>query len=112
MKPIYLQVDDKLQLMIIPDSDAHVDGHPVLTYSYAIYKREQQRFDNEFIDTSRLLTPDKRNNPNYLGTLTFEYPGKLFTYAADGPGALSSAGVQELIEQLTHFRENPSLWSV
>lgn len=38
MQPIYLHVDNKLPLMIIPDSVAHIDGHPALTYTYVIYK--------------------------------------------------------------------------
>jgi hypothetical protein len=41
-----------------------MDGHPVLTYSYMLYKDGQE---------------------DYPGKLIFEQPGKLFSYEADGP---------------------------
>ena len=112
MQPIYLQIDNRLPLMIMPESDAHMDGHPVLTYSYAIYKDEPGDDDHHTIDTAALLAPDRKSNPNYMGVLTFEQPGRLFSYAADGPQELSGDEVQEVIEQITHYRENPALWRV
>jgi hypothetical protein len=33
MQPFYFEVDRHIHLMIVPESDAHMDGHPVLTYS-------------------------------------------------------------------------------
>jgi hypothetical protein len=38
MKPFNLKIAQSLNLIIIPDSDRHMDGHPVLNYSYSIYK--------------------------------------------------------------------------
>jgi hypothetical protein len=60
-----------------------MDGHPVLTYSYAIFK-DPNNGKNHLTHTESLLTPDKKNNPNYMGTLVFEQPGRLFSYEADG----------------------------
>src|ERR1700710_3020935 len=99
MKPIYFEVDNHLPLMIVPESDGHMDGHPVLTYSYAIYKDPQAGSEHHFTNTDALLTPDKKKDPNYLGTLTFEQPGKLFSYEADGHGELPGDAIQEVIEQ-------------
>jgi hypothetical protein len=112
MKPIYFEVDNHLPLMIIPDSDAHMDGHPVLTYSYAIFKDPQAGGDHHFTNTDALLLPNKKTDPNYLGTLTFEQPGRRFSYEADGPGQLRAGVIQEVIEQITHYRENPNLWAL
>lgn len=109
MKPIYFELDDHLPLLIVPESEAHVDGHPVLTYSYAIFKRQEGQF---FIDTDSLLAPDKKSDPNYLGRLIFDFPGKLFTYEAAENRGLSDDEVTELIEQLSHYRENPAMWRV
>ncbi|MBB6107700.1 hypothetical protein SAMN05421821_101384 [Mucilaginibacter lappiensis] len=50
-------------------------------------------------------------DPNYLGFITFELPGTLFTYTADGKQELNSDEVTELIEQLSDIRDNPSLWT-
>lgn len=30
---MYFNIDDELPVMVIPDADAHMNGHPVLTYS-------------------------------------------------------------------------------
>jgi hypothetical protein len=111
MQPIYLQIDHHLPLMMIPESAAHMDGHPVLTYSYAIY-RDPDEGEHRLTNTDRLLTPDKKTNPDYLGTLTFEQPGKVFSYEADGPHELPEGAVQEIIEQISHYRENPGLWQI
>jgi hypothetical protein len=37
MKPFYFKIENDLKVMVIPDADAHMDGHPTLTYSYAIF---------------------------------------------------------------------------
>ena len=111
MKPIYIEIDHHVPLMVMPEADAHMDGHPVLTYSYAIY-RDAYQSENRFTDTDRLLTPDKKTNPDYMGTLTFEQPGKVFSYEADGQHELPECAVEEIIERITHHGDNPALWSV
>jgi hypothetical protein len=110
MQPFYFEVDNHMPLMIIPESDAHANGHPVLSYTYAIYKDTQGSKAPRFKNTDSLLTPDKKNDPNYLGTLTFEQPGRVFSYEADGRDQLPSGVIEEVIEQITHYRENPSIW--
>jgi len=111
MKPILMRLETDLPLKIVPDSDAHVDGHPVLTYSYSIYRQQQ---GNTPFDESpeELLIPEKTNNKDYLGTLKFEQPGKLFHYVADGQDALSSREIEEVIEHLSHYRNSPQMWSI
>lgn len=109
MQPLYLEAGNYPPVMIVPESEAHMDGHPILTYSYAIYK-EPDRNGHNFTDADQLLTADKKNHPDYLGTLKFEQPGKLFSYEADGQQVLPNGAIQEIIEKLTHYRENPALW--
>ncbi|AMR31937.1 hypothetical protein A0256_11135 [Mucilaginibacter sp. PAMC 26640] len=98
--------------MIIPNTDGHVNGHPVLTYTYNVYR------DVGFEDASMIkikekeLLLDKKTSKNYMGYITFESPGKLFTYTADGNEDLSSDEVQEIIENITHFREHPGMWQI
>jgi hypothetical protein len=112
MQPIYLQIDNNLPLMVVPESDAHMDGHPVLTYSYAIYRNENDIDNTHFVDTAEFLAPDKKTKQNYLGTIVFHQPGKLFSYQADGNEVLSRDEVEQIIEQLTHYRERPDLWKL
>jgi hypothetical protein len=89
-----------------------MDGHPVLTYSYAIYKDPQAGQEHHFTNTDNLLGPDKKNDPNYLGTLTFEQPGRMFSYEADGQEQLPGGTIQEVIEQITHYREHLGTWAL
>lgn len=109
MKPMYFEVDDHLPLIVVPESDAHMDGHPVLTYSYAIFKKNENPFDMPAA-ADKLLAADKVSNPDYLGKLIFEYPGKLFTYEAGKVSQLGEGEISELIEKITAYRENPSQW--
>ena len=109
MKPFLITVDSGLKLMIVPDSDAHADGHPVLTYSYSIYKSKQADI-YEPADSDTLLLAEKRVNPDYRGTIIFEQPDKLFNYVDDGPERISPMEVQEAIEQITAYRDNPAIW--
>jgi UDP-galactopyranose mutase len=110
MKPFYLTIDNSLDIAVIPDSDAHVDGHPVLTYSYSIYKNVKNVpvAVNEKENTLHL---EEHNDPNYMGVIIFEEPDKVFTYEA-GVLQLSSNEVEEIIEKITHYRDTPSMWII
>jgi hypothetical protein len=112
MQPIYFEVDHHLPLMIVPDTNAHMDGHPVLTYTYAIYKDTTESKLHRVTNTDALLSPDKKKDPNYFGTLTFEEPGRMFSYEANGEAGLPEGIIQEVIEQITHYRDNPDLWAL
>jgi hypothetical protein len=112
MQPIYLEIADKQPVMVIPESDGHMDGHPVLTYSYMLYKDDIASKALRNVNTDELLSPERIKNPNYAGRLIFEQPGRLFSYEADGPNHLSPGEVEQIIEELTHYRENPTLWRI
>ncbi|HKG07078.1 MAG TPA: hypothetical protein VKB19_11495 [Pedobacter sp.] len=110
MKPFYFTISDSIQVMVIPDADAHMDGHPVLTYSYTIYSVSPGAPKSETVNTDALLTPDKRKNPDYLGTIFFDQPYKAFTYTCDGINELNGDQVQDIIERITLYRTHQSLW--
>ena len=112
MKPIFLTVMDELPLMIIPDSQAHMDGHPVLTYTYSIYRDKRKEDNNAMIDVEALLSPEKKNDPAYMGYITLQQPGKLFTYTKDGKDTLTNDEVEEIIEQISEYRDSPQMWNI
>jgi hypothetical protein len=112
MQPIYLEISDKQPLMVIPESEGHMDGHPVLTYSYIIYKDDEAGKALQSVSTDDLLSPERIKNSNYAGRLLFEQPGRLFSYEADGQIVLTSTEVEQIIEELTHYRENPTIWRI
>jgi len=110
MKPIYFTIGKKLPLMIIPDSQAHLNGHTILTYTYSIFKNPAGK--NEYLNKESTLHTEKKHDPNYMGYITFEQPGKLFTYTADGSENLTSDEVEETIEYISHYRDTPKMWSI
>jgi hypothetical protein len=112
MKPFYFKINESQPIMVIPDTDAHLDGHPVLTYSYTLYKSRPGHSVPNPVKTDQLLEPDKRKNPDYLGTISFDLPYKAFSYISDGMNELSGDEVQEIIEKITRYRKNPNLWAI
>jgi len=98
--------------MVIPNVQGHVNGHPVLTYTYNIYF-DGGLEDAEMIDNQKSeLLLEKKKDANYAGFITFEEPGKMFTYTADGRKELTTAQVEEIIENITHFRDHPGMWNL
>jgi hypothetical protein len=112
MTPLFFTVGAKLPVMIIPNTEAHVDGHPVLTYTYNVYRNNGMEDAAMLKIQEKELLLTKKKSPNYMGYITFEDPGKLFTYTADGYEVLSSDEVQEIIENITHYRDHPGLWQM
>jgi hypothetical protein len=111
MQPIFFKIENQ-PIMVIPNVQAQVDGHPVLTYTYNIY------FDGGHEDADMLtsqeneLLLEKKKDANYAGYITFEEPGKMFTYTADGQKELNASQVEEIIENITHFRDHPGMWNL
>jgi hypothetical protein len=46
-----------------------------------------------------------------FGFITFEKPGSVFSYTADGQQELTSEEATELFEHLSDVRDNPALWN-
>jgi hypothetical protein len=111
MAPLYFTLSNQLKLMVIPDTQAHLDGHTIITHTYSI-----------FLDTGKgnpLFARSKEStlhletikDPNYYGYITFEIPGRLFIYTSEGPKELSADEATELIDHLSNIRDNPALWN-
>ncbi|UOE46984.1 hypothetical protein MTO98_21500 [Mucilaginibacter sp. SMC90] len=111
MKPFFITTANHLSLIILPDSDAHADGHPVLTYTYSIYRHNASVL-NRLNQPEKLLQLSKKDNRDYLGYITFEQPGKIFSYFADGVDELTSDEVLDVIDEINHFRDTPQLWMI
>ncbi|WP_345949286.1 hypothetical protein ABDD95_20795 [Mucilaginibacter sp. PAMB04274] len=109
MQPIYLTVGLH-PLMIIPDTLAHLNGHTAITYTYHIYRQTGQALNREAFSREGHLGLNKNDDPNYMGYLVFEIPDKLFNYFPEGTHHLNGGEVNELVEHLSHYRDNPSLW--
>lgn len=110
MKPLFFTLGNRKRLMVIPDTEAHLDGHSIITFSYSIFLDNGQKAPLQSRSKESALHLGVNNDPNYCGHITFEKPGHLFQYIADGQHELESDEVQEIIEDLSHVRDNPSLW--
>ncbi|MBB5395868.1 hypothetical protein [Mucilaginibacter sp. AK015] len=111
MIPIYFTVGNDRPVKVIPNTQARVNGHQVITYTYNIYNDGGDDVEEEDRQESELLL-EKKLDPNYLGYITFEEPGKLFTYTADGRDELTTEEIQEIIESVSHYRDHPGLWNL
>lgn len=111
MKILHFTLTNNLKVLVIPDTQAHLDGHTILTYTYSVFLDIDA--GNPLIARSKesSLHLEQINDPNYYGYITFEKPGTLFTYTADGQKELNSNEVTELIEHLSDVRDNPALWN-
>ncbi|MBL4677714.1 MAG: hypothetical protein JKY70_16160 [Mucilaginibacter sp.] len=110
MSPIFFNISGGKNLKIIPNVQAAANGHPVITYTYNIYVADEHEDDTlEFEQETELLL-NKKLNPNYLGFITFEDPGKVFTYTPDGKDQLTATEIEEIIENISHFRDHPGMW--
>lgn len=63
MKPFNLTVARSLNLTVIPDLDAHMDGHPILTYSYSIYKNSGTFPETDLSEKESTLHLENQNDP-------------------------------------------------
>ncbi|UOE48801.1 hypothetical protein MTO98_30850 [Mucilaginibacter sp. SMC90] len=111
MTPLFIKLNGGLELMVIPDTTAHLDGHTILTYTYSIFR--DIGAGNPLLSRSKesTLHLEQIDDPEYYGFITFEKPGKLFSYTADGQRELESYQVNELIEHLSDIRDNPASWN-
>jgi hypothetical protein len=111
MKTLYFTLENDLKLMVIPDTQAHIDGHAIITYTYSIFK--DTGLGNPLLGRSKenTLHLEEIKDPNYYGYITFERPGSMFSYTPDGQRRLNSNEVTELIEHLSDVRDNPTLWN-
>ncbi|NCD68328.1 hypothetical protein [Mucilaginibacter agri] len=110
MATLCVTLKSNLRLLIIPDTEAHLDGHTIITHTYSVFNNIDT--GNPLLIRSKESTPHLENSkdPDYYGFITFEKPGLLFPYTADVNLELNLEEVTELIEYLNNVRDNPSLW--
>jgi len=108
MKPIYFKLDSGRALVVVPEIQVILDGHPVLSLNYNVFANEDNVDQHGFLSTTE-QSPQK-TDVNYLGFITFEQPGKMYSYTSENDNPLSRSEVEETIELISHVRDNPDLW--
>lgn len=110
MHSLFHTLDSGLSVRIIPDVSIFHDGHPIISYSYSIFADGKDKLPAQPPGNPPGIPDDYINHPDYMGFIAFEEPGKLFSYAGYGDRRLTMEESEELIEFLSHVRDNPSLW--
>jgi hypothetical protein len=98
MKPLFFSLGNRLQLMVIPDSDAHVNGQTILTTTYSIFTDVALRDPRQSKSKESTLHLERVGDPDYFGYLTLH--NSQFTYIDDGKKHLSPDELEQLIEQI------------
>lgn len=111
MKPIYLTVGHQ-PLLIVPETQAHLNGHTIITRTYFLYKQSGLLINHELIGQEEKLGVPDFGDPDYYGYLEFDIPGKLFTYYPEGLAKMDQFDLNELVEHLSGFRDDPGRWPV
>jgi hypothetical protein len=106
MSPIFFTLHNDKHLMIIPDTRAHLNGHEIITFTYSIFNDKQDGTPNPAQGKESALHLENNSDPDYYGFITFERPGSLFSYTSDGVLELTAEESNEVIEHLSHIRDN------
>jgi hypothetical protein len=112
MKPFTTTIGINKRFIIIPESEAHMDGHPILTYSYNIYTLKETEVSEQVGEKESELHLKHESDPDYFGVINFEQPGRCFNYISGMNQSLSGDEVEELIEIINHYRDTPSMWLI
>ncbi|WP_448701892.1 hypothetical protein ACFGVR_06460 [Mucilaginibacter sp. AW1-3] len=49
MKPLYVAIARDLKLMVIPDTQAHLDRHTIITRTYSVFRDKTKNPSNDII---------------------------------------------------------------
>jgi len=111
MKPIYFKLESGRSLIVVPETQLLMDGHPILSLNYNIFNTEKENTAHGVAVNDSATIPDK-SDPNYLGFISFEHPGKMYTYTSENDKPLNRTEVEETIELISHIRDNSNLWQI
>ena len=100
MKPLFFSLGNRLQLMIIPDAEAHLNGTTELCYTYSIFLDKDNRNPMQGKVKETSLHLERITDPDYYGHITFEKFGQSFTYTTDGKQELAADELEQLVEHL------------
>jgi hypothetical protein len=98
MVPLFFLLGNLLQLMVIRDSEAHLDGQCIFAKTYSIFDDKALRDPRQSKEGTFQL--ERITDPDYYGFLSLEEPFIGFTYTDDGLKHLSDDEVEQLIEQI------------
>jgi hypothetical protein len=100
MAPLFFSLGNRLQLMVIPDSGAYINGQTVLINTYSIFLDMAKGDPQQSKNKESSLHLERVKDPDYFGYLTLQKPGSRFTYTEDGRKHLSADELEQLIEQI------------
>jgi hypothetical protein len=112
MKPFFVTVAYNLHLAILPETELRMDGHPIITYSYSIFKRVKSALNIKPAAAEIRRLFKKNGNPDYLGHINCEVPGTVFNYITDGEDTLTRREIEQVIDEINRYRDSPATWDI
>jgi hypothetical protein len=100
MAPLFFSLGNLLQLMVIRDSEAHLNGQSILIKTYSIFRDMASRDPRQSKSKESTLHMERITDPEYYGYLTFANSTATYSYTDDGLKHLSDDELEQLIEQI------------
>lgn len=97
--------------MAIADNIAHFDGQTDIALTYSFFIDKENGNPNQKINKESHLHLVANNDPDYLGYITVEKPGRVYSYIANGKKRLSITEVQDAVEQINKLTGVAISWS-
>jgi len=100
MAPLFFSLGNRLQPMIIRDTDAHLNGQSHIKKTYSIFQDMALRDPRQSRSKEGTLHLEPISDLEYYGFLSLATPDSKYIYTANGLKHLSEDELEQLIEQL------------
>lgn len=122
MKYLMFNFKSGVPMIIKPDIDAHMNSHPIITWTYSVFRNQNVFYEDVEMPTPVLIEDgrlklmqngedlDKKLEEGYIGFMTIEEPDGKITYTHEGEDDLNPDEIEEVLDQIEHYRNNSGLW--
>jgi hypothetical protein len=111
MTPLFFTLNSGRPIMAITDNIAHFDGQTEIALTYSFFIDKDNGNPNQQINKESHLHLVENDDPDYLGYITVEKPGRVYSYTGNGTNRLSIAEIQDAVEQLNKLTGVSLSWS-
>jgi len=98
-------------IMAIADNIAHFDGQTEIALTYSFFIDKDNGNPDQIINKESHLHLVANDDPDYLGYITVEKPGRVYSYTGNGKKRLSITEIQDAVEQLNKLTSASISWS-
>jgi hypothetical protein len=111
MTPLDFLLKNNSNFIVIPDCELTIGVDILITYNYYIYKSHFKFGSFGYNKFKEQVSFRNERNPHYNGVLAFLSTGQIFWHSGNGLDSLAYNEVEELSEQISYYRDTPSMWT-